>query len=235
MQNQLQLIPQTYPIPKLKILPLRDRPAYKVTANPASCSLVELLATIIRGKNQVEKAEAVLAHFGGDIRRLYNAHTDEIARVRGISPELAVSIKAAFAAGLRLTEPDEMRKKITSPADAAAMVQYDMGLLQQEYLKIFLLNTRNDVVDIVEMYHGSVNSSQVRIAEIFKPAIQRMCSAIILAHNHPSGDPSPSPDDVALTRAIVQAGKMLDISLLDHLVIAKDSWISLKERGLGFS
>jgi DNA repair protein RadC len=235
MQNQLQLISQPYQTSKLHILPLRDRPAYKVAANPASCSLVELFAAIIRGKDQVEKAEAVLAYFGGDIRRIYNAHPEEIARTKGISLDVAVSIKAAFAAGLRLTEPDGERKAITSPADAAAMVQYEMGLLQQEYLKVFLLNTRNQVVDILEMYHGSVNCSQVRIAEIFKPAIQRMAPAIILAHNHPSNDPTPSPDDVALTRAVVQAGKLLDVALLDHLIICKDRWISLKERCLGFS
>ena len=110
-----------------------------------------------------------------------------------------------------------------------------MSLLQQEYLKVILLDRRNRVLDIVEVYHGSVNSSQVRIAEVFKPAIQRMAPAIIVAHNHPSGECTPSPDDVAVTRAIVQAGKLLDIETLDHLVISKDHWLSMKERGLGFN
>jgi DNA repair protein RadC len=98
-----------------------------------------------------------------------------------------------------------------------------------------LLDTRNRVLDIVEIYHGSVNSSQVRVGELFRPAIQRMAPAIICIHNHPSQDPTPSPDDVSVTRAIVQAGKLLDINLLDHLIIAGNRFVSLKERGLGFA
>ena len=99
---------------------------------------------------------------------------------------------------------------------------------------MILLDTRNRVIDIVEIYHSSLNSAQVRVAELFKPAIQRMSAAIILVHNHPSGDPTPSPDDVAVTRAVVQAGKLLDIDTLDHLVIGRGRFVSLKERGLGF-
>jgi DNA repair protein RadC len=98
----------------------------------------------------------------------------------------------------------------------------------------YLLDTRNHVVDVVEIYRGSVNSSQVRVAEVFKPAIQRMAAAILLLHNHPSGDPSPSPDDVAVTRAVVQAGELLDIPLVDHLILSRGSYVSMKERDLGF-
>jgi DNA repair protein RadC len=110
-----------------------------------------------------------------------------------------------------------------------------MSLLEQEYLKVMLLDTRNHVIDVVEVYHGSVNSSQVRVGELFRPALQRMAPAIIAVHNHPSSDPTPSPDDVAVTRAMVQAGKLLDITVLDHLVIGGSRFVSLKERGLGFS
>jgi len=110
-----------------------------------------------------------------------------------------------------------------------------MGLLEQEYLKVMLLDTRNRVLDVIEVYHGSVNSSQVHVGELFKPAIQRMAPAIIVIHNHPSQDPTPSPDDVGVTRAIVQAGKLLDIEVLDHLVIGGSRFVSLKERGLGFN
>jgi DNA repair protein RadC len=124
---------------------------------------------------------------------------------------------------------------INSPADAAALVQYEMSLLDQEYLKVMLLDTRNRLLEIVDVYHGSVNSSQVRVGELFKQAVQRMASAIIVAHNHPSSDPTPSPDDVAVTRAIVQAGKLLEIDVLDHLIIGGSRFVSLKERGLGFS
>ena len=113
---------------------------------------------------------------------------------------------------------------------------YDMGLLPEEHLRVILLNTRNHVIEIVEVYKGSVNSSQVRVAEVFQAAIAQKASAIIVTHNHPSGDITPSPDDVAVTRAIVQAGKMLDIQCLDHLIVgANGQWCSLKERGLGFN
>jgi DNA repair protein RadC len=97
-----------------------------------------------------------------------------------------------------------------------------------------LLDTRNHILAIHEVYHGSVNSSQVRIAEVFKAAIRRNATAIIVVHNHPSGDPTPSPDDVAVTRAIVQAGKLLEVEVLDHLVIGLGRFVSMKERGLGF-
>ena len=232
----LLTIPPSYPLHKLKTLPLRDQPAYRVTSNAAACSLAELLAAVVGGAQQIEVAEGILARFGGDVQRIYKAHVAELASVRGVGQQTAVRIKAALALGLRLNEPAGERPVINSPADAAALVQYEMGLLEQEYLKVMLLDTRNRVLDIVEVYRGSVNSSQVRVGEIFKPALQRMAPAIIVIHNHPSSDPTPSPDDVTVTRAIVQAGKLLDIACLDHIVIGGTGrFVSLKERGLGFS
>jgi len=234
-QSALFTTPQNYQLPKLKMLPLRDQPAYRVASNAAACSLAELLAAVIGGEKQIETAEAVLARFQGDIHQIQRAHVEELGSLRGVGQVTAIRIKAALAMGARLTDYSGEKVQINSPADAAALVQYDMSILEQEYLKVFLLDTRNRVLDIVEVYHGCVNSSQVRIAEIFKPAIQRMAPAIICCHNHPSGDCTPSPDDVAVTRAMVQAGKLLDIELLDHLVIGKGKFVSLKERGLGFS
>lgn len=230
----LLISPPSYPITKLKTLPLRDQPAHRVTANAAACSLAELLAAVVGGAQQIEVAEGILARFNGDIQRIYKAHVAELASVRGVGQQTAVRIKAALALGLRLLEPAGERPTINSPADAAALVQYEMCLLEQEYLKVMLLDTRNHVMDIVEVYHGSVNSSQVRVGELFKPALQRLAPAIIACHNHPSGDPTPSPDDVAVTRAIVQAGKLLSVDVLDHLVIGGGRFVSLKERGLGF-
>ena len=225
----------TYAPAKLKTLPLREQPAYRVSANAAACSLAELLAAVVGGAKQIEVAEDILARFGGDVQRIYKAHVIELARVHGVGQQTAVRLKAALALGLKLHEPIGERPVVNSPADAAAMVQYEMSLLEQEYLKVILLDTRNRVLEIVEVYHGSVNNSQVRMAEVFKPAIQRMAPAIICVHNHPSNDPTPSPDDVAVTRAMVQAGKLLDVSLLDHLIIGGSRFVSLKERGLGFS
>jgi DNA repair protein RadC len=155
--------------------------------------------------------------------------------VKGINQATAIRIKAALNLGLRLSQPGDERTSINSPADAAALVQSEMSLLDKEHLRTILLDRRNRVLEIVEVYQGSVNSSQVRVGEIFQAAVSRNASALVVIHNHPSGDPTPSPDDVAVTRAIVQAGKLLDIDLLDHLVIGHGGkWVSLKERGLGF-
>jgi DNA repair protein RadC len=126
------------------------------------------------------------------------------------------------------------RPSIHSPADIAALVQYEMSALEQEELRVILLDTRNSVMDVVMVYKGSLNSSQVRVGELFKEAIRRNAAAVILIHNHPSGDPEPSPDDVAVTRAIVEAGKLMDIHILDHIVIGAGRYVSLKERRLGF-
>ena len=231
----LLISPPSYRPTKLKTLPLRDQPAYRVTSNAAACSLAELLAAVVGGAQQIEVAEGILARFGGDVQRIYKAHVAELASVRGVGQQTAVRIKAALALGLRLTVPSGERPVINSPADAAALVQNEMSLLEQEFLRVMLLDTRNRLLDIVEVYHGAVNSSQVRLAEVFKPAIQRMAPAILVCHNHPSGDPTPSPDDVAVTRAMVQAGRLLDVDLLDHLVIGGSRYVSLKERGLGFA
>ena len=109
-----------------------------------------------------------------------------------------------------------------------------MGALEKEEMRVILLNTRNGVLDIVTVAHGSLNSAQIRIGEVFTPAIRRNAAALITVHNHPSGDPKPSPNDVAITRAMVEAGKLLDVEVLDHLVIGQGQYISLKEKKLGF-
>jgi DNA repair protein RadC len=127
------------------------------------------------------------------------------------------------------------RKQIKSPTDIAAFLMADMGDLDQEELRAVLLDTKNRVQDIVTIYRGSLNTAMIRVGEIFKPAVRWNSAAIIVVHNHPSSDPAPSPEDVLVTREIVQAGKLLDIELLDHLVIGQGRWVSLRDRGLGFS
>lgn len=233
--NVLLQTPSAYEAPKLKSMPLREQPAYRITQNATACNLTELMAAVIGGQKQIEIAETLMTRFDGDIRRLFQAHPAELAKVKGINQATAIRIKAALNLGLRLNIPNEERPLINSPADAAALVQYEMGLLEKEHLRTVLLDRRNRVLEIVEIYQGSVSSSQVRVGEVFHAAVSRMASAIVVIHNHPSGDPTPSPDDVAVTRAMVQAGKLLDIEVLDHLVIGQGKWVSLKERGLGFN
>jgi DNA repair protein RadC len=127
------------------------------------------------------------------------------------------------------------RPTIHSPSDAASILMCFIGNLDHVEFWVIDLDTRNRVMQLVALYKGSVNSSQVRVAEVFRQAILDNAPSIVIAHNHPSGDPSPSPDDVAVTHSIVQAGKLLDIEVLDHIVVARSGYVSLKERGLGFS
>ena len=217
-----------------------DRPRERLAAlGPQALTNAELIAILLRvgvkGENAVTVGQRLLKKFGG-LSGLHRAPFTELKKQHGIGEAKASQIKAAIELGRRLTlESPEERPIINSPADAAALVTYEMSALEQEHLRVILLDRRNRVLETVEIYKGSVNSSQVRVGEIFKEAIRKNASALIVIHNHPSGDPTPSPDDVAVTRAIVQAGKLMDVDVLDHMVIGQGRWVSLKERGLGFA
>ncbi len=228
------------PVYRITDLAETERPRERLAhLGPQALSNAELLAILlrvgVRGENAVHVGQRLLQKFGG-ISGLHRVPYEELLHEHGIAEAKAAQIKAAIELGRRLAlEAPEERPTINSPADAAALVAYEMSALEQEHLRVFLLDTRNHVLDIVEVYKGSVNSSQVHVGELFKPAVRRNATAIIVAHNHPSGDPTPSPDDVAVTRAIVQAGKLLNVDVLDHIVIGQGRWVSLKERGLGFA
>jgi DNA repair protein RadC len=229
----------TKPIYRITDMAINERPRERLAhLGPQALAHSELLAILLRvgvpGENAVQVGQRLLNVFGG-ISGLHRAPFEELCNQHGIGVAKAAQIKAAIELGgrLRVISPDE-RPAINSPADAAALVTYEMSALEQEHLRVILLDTRNRVLEIVEIYKGSVNSSQIHVGEIFKPAIRRNAPALIVVHNHPSGDPTPSPDDVVVTRAIVQAGKLLDVDVLDHMVIGQGRWVSLKERGLGF-
>lgn len=131
------------------------------------------------------------------------------------------------------THPTE-RPSVRAPDAAYEVLRPFLEPLQHEELWVLNLDTRNRVKNLTKLYQGNVNSSQVRVGEVFRQAISDNTPSIIIAHNHPSGDPSPSPQDIALTRAIAEAGKLLDINVLDHIVVGAGRYVSLKERGLGF-
>lgn len=227
------------PTYRITDLAATDRPRERLAKHGANTlTTPELLAILLRvgvpGENAVQLAQRLLNVFGG-VAGLHRAPFEEVCNQHGIGPAKAAQIKAALELGnrMRLGAPNE-QATIHSPADAAALVQFDMSVLEQEELWVILLDTRNRVLHIEKVYRGSVNTSQVRIGELFRSAVRRNAAALVVVHNHPSGDPSPSPDDVAVTRAIVAAGKLLDIEVLDHLVIGMGRYASLKERGLGF-
>lgn len=216
-----------------------DRPRERLAQfGPQVLSNAELLAILLRvgmpGENAVQVGQRLLVEFKG-LAGLHRASFEEVCRQRGIGEAKAAQIKAAIELGRRmLLESPEERPAIHGPGDVAALVQYEMAALDQEHLWVLVLDTRNRVIALDKLYKGSLNASMVRVAETFRTAIQRNAAAIVLIHNHPSGDPAPSAEDVTLTRAVVQAGKILDIDVLDHLVIGQGRWVSLKEKGLGF-
>ena len=216
-----------------------ERPRERLARlGPQALNDAELLAILLRvgvpGENAVQVGQRLLNDFGG-ISGLHRAGYEEVCDQHGIGPAKAAQIKAAIELGRRLTvQAPEERLAIHSPAEAAELVRYEMSALEQEELRVLLLDTRNHVLHIETVYRGSLNSSQIRVGELFRPAIRRNAAALIVIHNHPSGDPTPSSDDAAVTRAIVQAGKLLDIDVLDHLVIGRGRYVSLKERGVGF-
>jgi DNA repair protein RadC len=216
-----------------------ERPRERLAnLGPQALNTAELLAILLRvgvkGENAVEVGQRILQAFGG-LRGLHKASFDEVQAQHGLGEAKAAAIKAAIELGRRLSlEAPEERPAIHSPADVAALVQYEMSALEQEHFRVMLLNTRNQVLDIVELYHGSLNSSMIRVGEVFKPAVRRNAASVIVIHNHPSGDPTPSADDTAVTKSIVSAGKLLDIDVLDHIIIGHKRFVSMKERGLGF-
>lgn len=166
------------------------------------------------------------------LRRVIAEHEDVYSALRSDTPPAEVR-KILEVVEAMLTP--RQREQIKSPSDVAALLMVQMGGLEQEELRTVLLDTKNRVQDIVTVYRGSVNQAQVRVAELFKEAVRRNSVAVILAHNHPSGDPTPSPEDILVTRNVVEAGKLLDVEVLDHLILTQGRWVSLRERGLGFS
>ncbi|GIL15081.1 MAG: UPF0758 protein [Chloroflexota bacterium] len=196
--------------------------------------LAILLRTGYRGVNVIDLAADALEQCGrlGGLARM---PFRELSKLKGIGPAKAAELHACFELGRRVTqlEPEE-KPQIKSPADAARLLS-DMTRLEQEEMRTLLLDTKNRVLARPRVYQGSVHTTVVRIGELFREAVRANASGIILAHNHPSGDPTPSPEDAAITREIVKAGALLDIEVLDHLVIgALGKFTSLKERGLGF-
>ncbi len=198
-------------------------------------SNAELLAILLRvgvaGENAVQVGQRLLETFGG-VTGLHRAPFEEVCAQRGVGMAKAAQIKAALELGYRMKmEAMIDQPSIHSPQEAAELLLYEMSALEQEELRVILLDTRNHLIDVVEVYRGSINSSQIRVGELFKVAVRRNAAAIIVVHNHPSGDPTPSPDDVAVTRALNQAGKLLDVEVLDHLVIGNGTQMTLAAHG----
>lgn len=224
---------------RLSGLPVTERPRERLLAHgPKTLSNTELLAIILRtgtaGEHVLRLAERILAYYGG-IHGLASASLSELEQFSGLGLAKVTQIAAALELGRRAatTNPEE-RVQVQKAADAAALV-HDMRDLQQEHVRVILLDSQRRVVTISTVYIGTLNASVLRAAEIFREAVTRNCPALILAHNHPSGDPAPSPEDMQITQSLLAAGKLLDIQLLDHIIIGQHRWTSFKELGLVFN
>ncbi|HQE93851.1 MAG TPA: DNA repair protein RadC [Anaerolineae bacterium] len=223
----------------VKEMPEDERPRERMAhAGPQALSTAELLAIILRTgsvkENVLAMAQRLLVQFGG-LAGLSRADFTQLEAERGLGPAKTAQLLAAFELGrrLRVETPDE-HYQIRVPSDAANILTPLIGHQEQEHFVVLYLDTRNRVLDQEILYKGSLNTSLVRIGEVFRGAVRRQCAAVIVGHNHPSGDPTPSAEDIALTRRLVDAGKLLEVEVLDHVIIGHNRFVSLRERSVGF-
>lgn len=223
----------------IKDLQPDERPRERLKLYGASTlSNGELLAislnTGIKGEPVTAMAQRLLTTHGG-LTGLMRLDFVELARERGIGESKAAKVKAALELGRRLAAiSGDERPTITTPEDVVQLIGVDMAALEQEQLRVILLDTKHRVLATRTVYQGSANEATVRVGELFRDAIRHNAVAIVLVHNHPSGDPTPSSADVSLTVDVVEAGRLLDITVVDHLVIGQGRHVSLKRLGLGF-
>lgn len=221
----------------IREMPVSERPRERLAKQgPGSLKTSELLAILFRTgtrrQNAVEIAERLLADFGS-ISALSRATTDELRKCAGIGEVKAIEIQAAFELGRRLkAEQNFKNPAIKSASDVARLMMPEMQTLDREHFKILLLNTKNYVTQVHTVSVGSLNASVVHPRECFRPAIAAQAAAVILVHNHPSGDPEPSVEDINLTRRLIAAGDLLGIKVLDHVIIGLGKYASVMDKGV---
>lgn len=221
---------------KLKDVPKAERPRERLLQYGSThLSNKELIALLLgsgtRNESVLDLANRVLMHFEG-LKLLKEATIEELTAIKGIGPARGVILLAALELGERLNKykPTE-RYVVRSPEDGADYVMEEMRTLDQEHFIALFLNTKNQIIHSQTIFIGTLNSSVVHPREIFREAVRRSSASIIVAHNHPSGDPTPSPEDINVTKRLVKAGKIMGIEVLDHLVIGDGKFTSLKEKG----
>ena len=218
---------------KLRELPHTEQPIGRLhDAGAGSLSTAELLEVIVG----LARGRELLVHLGG-LEGLLTASPEQISKIPGIGPAKAARLLAAVELGRRtMALPGEQRRRITSPAGAAEIFLARLaGELQEQFVEM-LLDTRLGVMGLVTVFIGTCNTTHVRVAEVMRPAVIQGAASIILCHNHPSGDISPSPEDAHITEVIVQAGEIFGIDIVDHIIVSSSGswrWMSMKERGLG--
>ena len=220
----------------IRDFPVDERPRERlINIGPESLSNQELLAILLRtgtkSESVIQLANRMLTQFGG-LMWLKDAAHEEMTNLKGIGQAKAVQISAAVELGRRISNLTyDDRYVIRSPEDGANYVMNDMRFLMQEHFVCLYLNTKNQVIHRQTIFIGSLNASIVHPREVFKEAFRRSAASIICFHNHPSGDPTPSREDIEVTKRLVECGKMIGIEILDHVVIGDKKYVSMKEKG----
>lgn len=222
----------------IKQWPVRERPRERlVAAGAASLSTRELIGILVgsgrEGHSAIEVASELLRAHEGSLRRMAAATAAQLDAVPGVGPAVAARLGAALELGRRLAreEPEE-RERVRTPTDVYLRCAPSLRDLPQEEFRVLLLNTQNAVVRELPVSRGTLDASIVHPREVFRTAIAENAASVILTHNHPSGDPTPSPDDRKVTNQLVEAGDMLGIPVLDHIIIGDGHFISFVEAGL---
>jgi DNA repair protein RadC len=232
---------------RIKDQPASERPRERLAAlGPAALTPAELIAILLRtglkGANAVEVGKALLQKYGGSLHALALASVDDLCRVRGIGRDKAVTLLAAFALAHRMAKELQEESPVLDNPEAVVRLLRGQNLMKSvETLQVLLLNTRRKLIRVEEVIDGTIDTLLVHPREVFKSAIAAGASAIVIAHNHPSGDPTPSEADIKVTRDLIRAGQLLKIDVLDHVILgratherAKD-YVSLKELGYFYS
>jgi len=219
-------------------MPEQERPRERLEqVGPEALRDAELLAVLFRTgtrkEGAVALAERVLRHFGGDLRKLGQASLDELQQVHGIGPVKAIEVKAAMELGRRaLDYARPSRPKIRTSADVSALLMSKFLACETEHFKALLLNTKQEVMKVVDISVGSIDATMAAPLDVFRQAVRESAPNVVVAHNHPSGDPEPSRADVELTKRLKDAGALLGISVLDHVIFGDKRYVSLKDRGM---
>ena len=221
----------------IKDLPTSERPRERLLAEGSTkLSDADLLAILIRSGTRedtaIQLAERILVEVGG-LLELPRFGIEELTQIKGLGPVKAVTIQATIELAKRLSSRLRVEAvTISSPGDAASLMMEEMRHYLREHFCVVLLDTKNKVLGVEEISVGSLNTSLVHPREVFRPAIRKACASIILIHNHPSGDPTPSREDLDVTRRLFEAGQLVGIEVLDHVVIGDGRFISFREKGL---
>lgn len=220
---------------RMKDVPKEERPRERLLKYGASqLSNQELIAILIgsgtKHESVMDVANRLLIHFEG-LKLLEEATIEEMTAIKGIGVAKGVTLLAAIELGRRIRQyVPEDRYIIRSPKDGANFVMESMRHLNQEHLIVLFLDTKNRIIHKQTIFIGSLNASIVHPREIFREAVKRSAASIICVHNHPSGDPTPSQEDIQVTKRLVEAGKIMGIELLDHIIIGNQKYVSLKEK-----